>query len=207
MAIELKRPVDEKFPITEEFGYSEGKVVGFYEVFGGKHPGVDFDFPEGTEIRAAFTGVVVRKEFHKGMGNVIGIRNGNIIALYAHLSEFKVELGQIVKTGQLVGLSGNTGEATTGPHLHFELRDITKPELKEMVFKPVFGEPIKEWRDVFTYIVNNANTEKTWKFLATRYLGDENKWQKIMEANKNVSVAEGDTILPDGVEVIIPNFQ
>jgi len=65
----------------------------YYTVFDNKHSGVDFPVPVGTDIFASFPGIVVRKEYHVGMGNVIGVRNGNIVAIYAHLSEFCVDLG------------------------------------------------------------------------------------------------------------------
>jgi len=74
--------------ISQPFGFdnsNHSERGNFYSVFDNKHPGVDFPVSKGTEVYAAFSGIVVRREFHKGMGNVIGVRNGNIVALYAHL--------------------------------------------------------------------------------------------------------------------------
>ena len=176
----------------------------FYAIFDYKHCGVDFPVSVGTEIFASFPGIVVRVENHVGMGNVIGIRNGNIVALYAHLSRIDVQLGQTVNTGDLLGLSGATGEACPVPHLHFELRDITKPSLKEMVFEPKFEKDIDQYKETFEYTVNNKNTKKTLKTLAKLYFGTESFWEKIKLTNK--FEIDGDTCLEDSKIVTIPNY-
>lgn len=176
----------------------------FYKTFDYKHCGVDFDTKVGTEVYASFDGIVVRSENHEGMGNVIGIRNGNIVALYAHLSEIKVNLGQIISTGAFIGLSGATGKACPTPHLHFELRDITKPSLKEMVFEPIFEKEISQYVETFIYTVNNKNTQKTLKSLSKLYFGTEGNWEKIK--NINNFEMQGDTYLKDDIKVSIPNY-
>lgn len=176
----------------------------FYKVFGYKHPGIDFSVPVGTPVMACFPGIVVRKEIHKGMGMVIGIRNGNTVTLYAHLSRYKVSLGQIIKKGQIIGLSGNSGDAVTKPHLHLEVRDITKPTLKEMVFEPPLGKKLRI-KDSFNYIVNNANTTKTLKFLSARYFGSEVFWKKILNHNPKLK-DDPKRKIEDKTKVLIPNF-
>ncbi|MEK7595092.1 MAG: M23 family metallopeptidase [Patescibacteria group bacterium] len=205
----LSLPVESRFNVIQEFWFdntNHPKRGSFYKLFDNLHPGVDFGLQIGAEVKASFEGVVVRLENHKGMGNVIGIRNGNIVALYAHLSKFKVSLGEKVASGHVIALSGNTGEATTEPHLHFELRDITKKVLKLMVFKPWFGIPIKNWSNTFSYFVKNENTPKTLKSLALRYFGSEKKWQLIGASNPLLSTVSQDKILEEGKEVVIPNF-
>jgi murein DD-endopeptidase MepM/ murein hydrolase activator NlpD len=194
-------------PITVFFGkdFSQHpEKKDFYTVFGNKHPGVDFEIPIGTPVTVAFPGIVARKEFHKGMGNVVGIRNGNIVGLYAHLSGFSVELGQIVEVGELVGLSGDTGNTCSAPHLHFELRDISKGNLAEMVFEPKFGELIKQYRTTFTYTVNNTNTKKTLENLSKLFFGVEDYWGLIGKTN-NLS-EKPDQVLSQGEKLIIPNY-
>ncbi|MFD8871251.1 MULTISPECIES: M23 family metallopeptidase [Streptomyces] len=91
------------------------------------HSGQDFVVPSGTQVRAVHGGVVVKAGGNgagdgPAYGNAIVIKHAdNTYSQYAHLSQVKVWVGQTVTTGQLIGLSGNTGN-TTGPHLHFEIR-------------------------------------------------------------------------------------
>ncbi|MEK7497662.1 MAG: M23 family metallopeptidase [Patescibacteria group bacterium] len=203
----LTYPARKKF-ISQCFGRecsNDPIFKEFYVLFDFKHPGVDFALPIGTKIQASFPGIIVRMEFHKGMGNVVGTRYGNIIILYAHLSKTTVQLGQIIKSGDLIGLSGNTGSATTEPHLHFEIRDITKNSLKEMVFNPPFEKSIKQLKENFTYIVNNKNTTKTLKSLAKRYFGSERFWKRILEANPQVNLKSNEQIKKNTL-ITIPNF-
>lgn len=207
----LHLPIDkDKCVISQKFW--ERKNTDFtndiYRIFDGHHPGVDFSLPENSNIYACFNAVVVRNEWHSGMGNVVGLRNGNIVAIYGHLNKSLVKLGQIVKAGEKIGLSGNTGLATeeNNPHLHFELRNIQKPTLKEMVFEPKFGEKIKEWAHELTYQINNKNTKKTLNFLSIRYFGNTLYAKKLQEIN-NLSNFKLNQVLPEGMEIIIPNFE
>ena len=176
----------------------------FYKLFDNKHCGVDFEAPVSTPVYASFEGIVVRKEFHKGMGNVIGIRNGNIVALYAHLSEFRVSLGDTISTGALIGLSGATGDACPTPHLHFEVRDISKKDLRNMVFDPLFGKEIKQYKPTFVYRVNNVNTKKTLPNLSKLYFGVTDYWNYIGKVN---DLKQGALeILKHGTRLLIPNY-
>ncbi|WP_181804407.1 M23 family metallopeptidase [Streptomyces shenzhenensis] len=92
-----------------------------------KHSGQDFAVPTGTEVVAAHGGTVVKAGGDgagdgPAYGNAIVVKHGNgRYSQYAHLSRVDVRPGQIVRTGQHIGLSGNTGNST-GPHLHFEIR-------------------------------------------------------------------------------------
>lgn len=101
---------------------------------GGIHKGIDGRAANGTSVYAAVSGVVVHSGVHswrKGWGRSMGIhiivdndkfKNGDagLWAGYCHLSKVKVKQGQKVKAGQLLGLSGSTGNVT-GPHLHFQI--------------------------------------------------------------------------------------
>lgn len=86
------------------------------------HGGVDFAINIGEPIYAVFDGVVRVAQVNGGYGNMILIRHyNNLETLYGHLSKIKVKVGQVVKAGDIIGYSGNTG-FSTGPHLHFECR-------------------------------------------------------------------------------------
>lgn len=202
----INYPVEEQ-TISQSFGndVTGDPVYGkFYKVFDNKHCGVDFPVPVGTKVKVSFSGVVVRAENHLGMGNVVGIRNGNIVALYAHLGSISLHLGDVVGCGDIVGLSGCTGEACSIPHLHFELRDITRSTLKDMVFNPPFNGEVEQFKNSFEYTVNNKNTQKTLKKVSLLYFGTEEKW-KLLKQTNNLNI-RGDDFLDEGSRVIIPNF-
>ncbi len=85
------------------------------------HHGIDYATPVGTTINAAYSGKVIFAGRKGGYGKTVVLRHaGGYKTLYAHLSSYKVHVGQKVKTGQSIARSGNTGRST-GPHLHFGL--------------------------------------------------------------------------------------
>ncbi|WP_225640971.1 M23 family metallopeptidase [Streptomyces werraensis] len=92
-----------------------------------KHSGQDYAVPTGTPVMAAHGGTVVKAGGNgagdgPAYGNAIVIKHGNkTYSQYAHLSSVNVKVGQVVKTGQRIASSGNTGNSS-GPHLHFEIR-------------------------------------------------------------------------------------
>lgn len=86
------------------------------------HSGVDFSADVGTKVVSAAAGIVVSAEFHSDYGNIIEIDHGNdLTTRYAHVSRLLVQAGSVVKRGQVIAESGNSGRST-GPHLHFEVR-------------------------------------------------------------------------------------
>jgi murein DD-endopeptidase MepM/ murein hydrolase activator NlpD len=91
------------------------------------HSAIDVAAYLGTPVTAADRGVVIRAGWSTvGYGQFVVIdHNIDYITLYAHLSEIYVEEGQVVAKGQLLGRVGSTGNST-GPHLHFEIRDFGK---------------------------------------------------------------------------------
>lgn len=106
-------------------GYHSSTFGWRVDPFTGKsamHEGVDFVVPQGTPIHAAASGIVVYAAMHPQYGNLVEIDHGNdILTRYAHASKLMVEVGQVVKRGQLLSLVGSTGRST-GNHLHFEVR-------------------------------------------------------------------------------------
>lgn len=90
------------------------------------HKGIDIPAPKGTPILAAAGGIVKTGSNSKGYGNWVKIDHGNQKeTLYAHASRVLVEDGQWVRPGQMIALVGSTGNST-GPHLHFEVRENKK---------------------------------------------------------------------------------
>lgn len=101
----------------------DAKVISNYGRRGGRsHTGVDIKTKPNDEILAAFDGVVTQSGPYYAYGNVIRIKHHNgIETVYSHNSKNLVKVGDKVKAGQVIGLTGQTGRATT-PHLHFECR-------------------------------------------------------------------------------------
>ena len=86
------------------------------------HYGLDLAQPTGEPIYAAFDGVVRISKRNKSYGNLVIIHHANgLETYYAHMSKREVVAGQQVKSGELIGLCGNTGRSF-GSHLHFEIR-------------------------------------------------------------------------------------
>ncbi len=119
--------------ITQRFGLTPFALTGAYGYNkDGKpnpHRGVDFGLQIGTPLLAVASGVVNATENMDAYSGCVSYgkwilidHNNGLSSLYAHLSLIKVKPGQIVKTGDLVGYSGNSGYST-GPHLHFGVFD------------------------------------------------------------------------------------
>jgi murein DD-endopeptidase MepM/ murein hydrolase activator NlpD len=86
------------------------------------HSGIDLAVPEKTHVRAVLGGRVVFAGVYAGYGKLVTIEHSRgTVSMYGHLSEFKVNCGQVIKQGQIIGRVGSTG-ISTGPHLHFEWR-------------------------------------------------------------------------------------
>lgn len=99
--------------------YRPGRCPGGVWYYGG----IDWAVMTGTPVQAAESGLVVTaRQDATGYGTHIKINHEDgRETIYAHLSELRIQAGDRVIAGQVIGLSGNTGNST-GPHLHFELR-------------------------------------------------------------------------------------
>ena len=110
-------------PITSPFGMRRNPFGGAPDF----HPGLDIGISTGTTVVAAASGTVIMAQWYGGYGNYILIDHGGGISTgYGHLSSMYVSAGQQVQRGQAIAASGSTG-ASTGPHLHFEVRRHGKP--------------------------------------------------------------------------------
>jgi len=88
----------------------------------GNHFGVDIASKENGAVKATLDGTVVLSTWTLATGNVIIIQHkDNIISVYEHNSVLMKKAGDQVKAGDVIAIVGNSGELTTGPHLHFEL--------------------------------------------------------------------------------------
>ncbi|WP_372795517.1 M23 family metallopeptidase [Lutibacter sp.] len=87
-----------------------------------KHFAVDVAVEMGTPIKAVADGIVIFAEWTAETGNVIIVRHSSgFISIYKHNGALHKHQGDLVKSGEVIASAGNSGEYSTGPHLHFEL--------------------------------------------------------------------------------------
>lgn len=118
MEIILRQPLKDIY-INQPFG---ANYVDFYQKLGlVGHNGVDFKASHGTPLYAAHDGVIRYCGTDSGGGVQIDIWNKELKykTIYYHLQKYIVTQDQYVKAGDLIGYCDNTGQMTTGPHLHF----------------------------------------------------------------------------------------
>lgn len=120
--LRLLYPLPTPEPITSPFGWRVHPVTGERRL----HTGTDIGAAKGTPILAAYSGTVASADEMGGYGLAVVIEHnqGSQDTLYAHMSEILVRPGQQVEQGMVIGRVGSTG-MSTGPHLHFELRQKT----------------------------------------------------------------------------------
>ncbi|MEH7381745.1 M23 family metallopeptidase [Bacillus sp. JJ1533] len=107
-----------KFKLTSAFG--EVSPIRNWQ----PHTGIDLAMPDNTTLRSLKEGVVEKIYTGEGsLGKGISIRfEDGTTGIYGHLNEVKVKVGEHVNAGEVIGLSGNTGNST-GSHLHFALKE------------------------------------------------------------------------------------
>jgi murein DD-endopeptidase MepM/ murein hydrolase activator NlpD len=87
-----------------------------------RHYGVDIVGPENEPIKATLDGTVILATWSSETGYTITVQHtNNLISVYKHNSVLLKKIGDYVKAGEAIAIIGNSGEQTTGPHLHFEL--------------------------------------------------------------------------------------
>lgn len=98
-----------------------GRVSAEYDV-NIKHYAVDIVTEKDTPIKATADGTVIFSDWTPNTGYVLIIEHSfGLISVYKHNAELLKTQGDLVKTGEVIAIAGNTGELSTGPHLHFEL--------------------------------------------------------------------------------------
>lgn len=109
--------------INSPFGPRKHPVTGNPNGF---HSGIDLKSPAGYDIKASCAGKVTRASVFGGYGNCVEIQHsGKYSTLYAHMSAYNCKVGDNVKQGDVIGKVGSTG-MSTGPHLHFEIKENGK---------------------------------------------------------------------------------
>lgn len=87
-----------------------------------KHYGIDVVAKKDEPVKSIADGTVILASWTQSEGNVIAVQHReNLISVYKHNSILTKEVGDFITAGEIVAIIGNTGELTTGPHLHFEL--------------------------------------------------------------------------------------
>ncbi|MEA4832601.1 MAG: peptidoglycan DD-metalloendopeptidase family protein [Oscillospiraceae bacterium] len=108
------------FYVTSYYGMRDLDGDGYKEDY---HTGVDLRAEIATDVYAAMSGEVIFTGYMGSYGDLIKIQHPNgMYTYYAHLSSYKVKVGDTVKQGDLIALSGDSGN-TQAPHLHFEIRN------------------------------------------------------------------------------------
>lgn len=135
-----RRPVGEEYFVKLDFGeeYSE-RLREKLQLKAKYHRGIDYGTPKGTPCVAYRDGFIQLAGDEPSYGKRVWLyidvpkEENAARVLYAHLDRISVVQGQKVKEGDLIGLTGETGK-TSGPHLHFEVREL--PEDKPI--RPLF---------------------------------------------------------------------
>jgi len=109
--------------LSSGFGLRESPISGRMS----KHAGIDLAAPAGTDVYAAREGRVAEAGFDSTLGQYLVIEHeGGYSTVYGHLSLRRVRLNEEVESGMIIGSVGSTG-LSTGPHLHFEVRNRGEP--------------------------------------------------------------------------------
>lgn len=87
-----------------------------------EHYGVDIVAKTDEPVKCIADGSVIMADWTQSSGNIIAVQHrGNLISVYKHNAALLKKVGSFVSAGEIIAIIGNTGELTTGPHLHFEL--------------------------------------------------------------------------------------
>jgi murein DD-endopeptidase MepM/ murein hydrolase activator NlpD len=106
-------------PVSSVYGYRRNPFGGYCGEF---HNGIDLKGDYNEPVYATADGIVNRCDWYGGYGNAVVLDHGfGYQTLYGHMSRVNVNVGQEVKSGDLIGFIGSTGRST-GPHVHYEIR-------------------------------------------------------------------------------------
>jgi len=113
--------IEEEVEISLLFPPVKGTISSEFDIKA-RHYAVDINTVGNSPVKAVADGTVIFAEWTAETGFVIILEHrNNLISVYKHNSTLNKQQGQLVKAGEVIASTGNTGELTTGPHLHFEL--------------------------------------------------------------------------------------
>ena len=114
--------------VSAVFYVSPVKGIISQEFNAENHQGIDIVTKKGEVIKACLSGVIIYSAYTHKDGNIVIIEHENsVISIYKHAQRILKKSGDIVKIGDPIGIVGNSGENSDGPHLHFELWQNLKP--------------------------------------------------------------------------------
>jgi murein DD-endopeptidase MepM/ murein hydrolase activator NlpD len=165
------------------------------------HSGMDIKIPEGTPVLAAGPGKVIwagygllsgRFDIDDPYGKAVMIRHNfgfqgsHIYSVYAHLDRVDVFRDQHVETGEVIGLSGETGK-TSGPHLHFEVR-LKKDDFFSTRNPELWLVPPQGWGVLAGRVMNTGGRKLEGQLVTVHTKGDERFWRAFSyHGGKNIN--------------------
>lgn len=117
--------------ITSDFGYRNHPIIGGKKF----HCGIDISGRLNQDVYSIGSGIVIYAGKYLGYGNLVVIKHSKGVSThYAHLRTILKKVGEIVKTSSKIGTIGISGQST-GPHLHFEIRQNGEPIDPQIIYK------------------------------------------------------------------------
>ncbi|MCC6461321.1 MAG: M23 family metallopeptidase [Saprospiraceae bacterium] len=116
-------------PLEQQFFMPpvSGEVTSVFDL-GKNHFGVDIAAPKNTAVKSAADGVVISAGYTVETGYSLAVQHpNNVVTMYKHNSVLLKQTGSTIKAGEAIAIIGNSGENTSGPHLHFELWHKGRP--------------------------------------------------------------------------------
>lgn len=154
-----RTPVNQPYSTAQSIPFGEPDSAAKY----GKHAGIDYALPVGREVFAPASGSITSYIFGTYHGKVVEIYTGKEFVHMLHNSTLKFSPGQKVTEGEVVALSGSTGQGVTGPHVHF---GVSKVPLAQVTKFADFIDP-NEWLKGGPMATITKEQEQVMSILAT----------------------------------------
>jgi murein DD-endopeptidase MepM/ murein hydrolase activator NlpD len=189
-------------PISSLFGWRIHPIFGDARL----HTGTDISAPMGTPIIAAWGGKVVTADFLQGYGLTVIMEHegGTQQTLYAHMSEIFVQVGDEIQQGEVIGRVGSTGNST-GPHLHFEVRELTSGGWIALNANEALKTALENFSTDFQVAALAKSNEKTEAFTSLVQFGRFASKASLKDAAKPLPTLEAASDAEDGIVVIQVN--